>query len=79
MTYQKPPGSLVILKKTSRNLIIKIPSLDSSKSGQIFLCFMAVLVCLIKLFILRVFSRDRIESLGTLLGLFIGNLVYLPF
>ncbi|MGK7922919.1 MAG: hypothetical protein AB4080_23245, partial [Trichodesmium sp.] len=78
MTYQKPSESLVIVEKTSRSLIINIPSLASSKSGKIFSCYITVAVCIINLFLLRVFSSDRIDLLGTSLGLLLGNLVCLP-
>ncbi|MDY7006538.1 MAG: hypothetical protein SWX82_22125 [Cyanobacteriota bacterium] len=75
-THQKPPESLVTVEKTSSSLIIKIPSLDSSKSGKIALCFTAVIFCIIHLFLARLYFNNIIECMAALL---INIFVYLPF
>lgn len=82
-SHQKPEGSEVTLKKTSSSLIINIPSVASSKSVKIALCCMAVIFCIINLFVYNLFVsqslNDNIYRIAIIIGLLIGNLVYLPF
>ena len=75
-SHQKPVGGKVTLKKTSTSLIINIPYVGSSKSGQIFLCFMAVILCIIYLYPLVLLNGNIMESVTASLML---TLVYSPF